>query len=163
MQSVDSQKGAATKQNTVSHLFGESNPSLDDYLLLLAQAFPGQVGWQPDFNAILTQQPDDARGLTALCWAYALDNQPELALPYCDRAIQQKASPWAYDGRALARASQGHWPGTVEDPQAFLTWLDDQAFAGRDALETTHRAWLAAARAGQNPFDATVRARLRKE
>lgn len=53
-------EGCSYKQNTVSHLFGENNLSLDDYLLLLAQAFPGQVGWQPDFNAILAQQPDDA-------------------------------------------------------------------------------------------------------
>jgi hypothetical protein len=119
--------------------------------------------WQADFNALLAQQPDDARGLTALCWAWALDNQPSLALPYCDRAIQQKTSPVAFDGRALARASQGNWPGTVEDLQAFLSWPTGQAFADRNALETTHRAWLAAARAGQNPFDDTVRARLRKE
>lgn len=119
--------------------------------------------WQADFNALLAQQPDDARGLTALCWAWALDNQPSLALPYCDRAIQQKASPAAFDGRALARASQGNWPGTAEDLQAFLTWPTGQAFADRSALETTHRTWLAAARARQNPFDDTVRARLRKE
>jgi hypothetical protein len=102
-------------------------------------------------------------GLAALCWARALDNQPSLALPYCDRAIQQKASPAAFDGRALARASQGHWPGTVEDLQAFLNRPTGQAFADRGALETIHRAWLAAARVGQNPFDDTARARLRKE
>lgn len=119
--------------------------------------------WQADFNALLAQQPDDARGLAALCWAFALDNQPDLALPYCDRAIEQRASPLAFDGSALARASQGHWPGTAQDLQAFLTWLGGQAFAGRDALATTHRAWLAAAQAGQNPFDDAVRARLRQE
>ncbi len=119
--------------------------------------------WQADFSALLAQQPDDARGLAALCWAFALDNQPDLALPYCDRAIQQRAAPLAFDGRALARASQGNWPGTAEDLQAFLTWLAGQSFAGRQALETTHRAWLAAARAGQNPFDQAVRIRLRQE
>lgn len=119
--------------------------------------------WQADFNALLAQQPDDARGLAALCWAFALDNQPDLALPYCDRVIEQRAAPLAFDGRALARASQGHWSGTAQDLQAFLTWLGGQAFVGRDALETTHRAWLAAAQAGQNPFDDAVRARLRQE
>lgn len=119
--------------------------------------------WQADFSALLAQQPDDPRGLTALCWAFALDNQPDLALPYCDRAVQTRAAPLAFDGRALARASQGNWPGTAEDLQAFLTWLTKQTFAGRQALETTHRAWLAAAQAGQNPFDDATRARLRQE
>ena len=39
--------------------------------------------WLADFERVLAMDPDHGGAYNALCWAYALDQQPHLALPYC--------------------------------------------------------------------------------
>ena len=48
--------------------------------------------WQPDLARVLALQPDYPGARLALCWAHALDKQPQLALPHCDAAVSRAAS-----------------------------------------------------------------------
>ena len=42
------------------------------------------AGWQADLQKAIALDPSHAGAYAALCWGYALDRQPENALPYYD-------------------------------------------------------------------------------
>ncbi|HLA98204.1 MAG TPA: hypothetical protein VJL34_07095, partial [Anaerolineales bacterium] len=85
-----------------------------------------------------------------LCWEASLESQAELALPACERAIELVPDyPDYRDGRGLARALTGDFPGAIEDFQFYV----DSVLSVAPEKARERQAWIQALQNGQNPFD----------
>ena len=93
-----------------------------------------------------------------VCWEGSLEGRASLALPACQRAIELVPDyPEYRDGRGLARALTGDYPGAIEDFQYYLdNTLDIDPETARQ-----RQAWIQALQNGQNPFDEETLAGLR--
>ena len=116
-----------------------------------------------DYTRAIELQPDDAALLNSLCRAYALQQQAEQALPYCERAVQIDPQPGYRDSRAIAYALLGRYDAAIEDFQAFIEWLEQHPDAESLALRAQRQEWVNVLQAGQNPFTPEVLAELRTE
>ncbi len=119
--------------------------------------------WQSDLARVLALAPDHSDARLALCWAHALDKQPQLALPHCDAAVHRDANARSREARALVYAQLGRLPNAANDLQAFLDWLARQPERLRARYASTRAEWLQALKAGKNPFDDATLERLRRE
>ncbi len=119
--------------------------------------------WQEDFARVLTLQPNDWSAQLALCWAYALDDKPNDALPHCDEAVRQDAGAQSRDARGVVYAELQRAPDAVAEFQAFLTWLQKQPESLRTRYSPTRTAWIQSLQGGTNPFDPPTLEKLRKE
>jgi hypothetical protein len=83
-------------------------------------------------------------------------------LPACEHAVNQDPKDGTVrDSRGLAHALSGNTAGAIEDFTAAVAWSKEN-----DAYETFGRLreeWIAALRAGQNPFDQAMLAALRMQ
>ena len=113
--------------------------------------------WQSDFARALQLKANDANTRLALCWAYALDQKPDAAMPYCD------ASERAREARALVLAEQGKFSEAANDLQSVVDWLARQPENLRARYGTSRSEWLQMLRAGKNPFTPDVLEKLRRE
>jgi tetratricopeptide (TPR) repeat protein len=119
--------------------------------------------WLPDFEHVLSLAPDHAGAYNALCWAYALEREPETALPYCDKAVALDPTGASRDSRAIVYAEMGRYGEAMADLEAYLLELQRQ---GEDAYRHTGAArqeWIQALKKGQDPFDRATLDRLRQE
>jgi len=118
--------------------------------------------WAGDLSRSLALAPDYWQAHYALCWGYALDNQPEQGREHCDLALAQDSSGAAGDARCLILAELGLLAEAAGEAQAYLDWL-----------HTLPTAWYAksngpvfeqvldALTAGRNPVTPELLARLR--
>ncbi len=106
----------------------------------------------------------DAPGVNnALCWTHALLQQPEQALPYCDRAVELDASGASHDSRGVVRAQLGDFEGAIADFRYFLDHFRPADPESAQHFKSTREAWIQTLQAGRNPFDADTLARLAAE
>ena len=97
--------------------------------------------------------PDSPGVNNALCWTYALAQQPQKALPFCDRAVELDASGASHDSRGVARAQLDDYEGAIADFQYVLDHLPDSDQEASQHYTETRQAWIKALQAGENPFD----------
>jgi len=58
--------------------------------------------------------------LNSLCWNYAITNQAEQALPYCEEAVKKDPSAQTLDSRGFTYALLGRYPEALSDFEAAL-------------------------------------------
>lgn len=119
--------------------------------------------WQADLATTLRYAPNYAPAYNALCWGYALAQQPQTALPYCDQAVALDTTGSSRDGRGIALAQLGRFAEAISELEAYVAWIRSlrpntlfRRQRGPDMLR-----WIDALRAGENPFDAATLATLR--
>lgn len=106
-------------------------------------------------------EPTRAEAFRAACWVYALEQQPQTALPYCDDAAARDATAWSLDARGVVYAELGRYAEAANEFANFLRWLDTQPASARERYSAPRRAWMETLRAGKNPFDAATLNQLR--
>ena len=110
-------------------------------------------------------RPAYDQALNLLCWGYALENQAELALPHCNRAVEiAPDEPLYRDSRGLAYALMGDFAAAGADFEIYAAWLaaEKPGFDWeRDLMR--RRAWIEALAAGENPFTPEILKILRQE
>jgi tetratricopeptide (TPR) repeat protein len=119
--------------------------------------------WQADFARAQTMNPDHFGARLAQCWAFALDQKPDLALPHCDAAVSRDASARSREARAIVYAELGRLTDAAADLQMFVDWLGRQSPGLRARYGTSRADWLQSLQVGKNPIDATVLGKLRQE
>jgi tetratricopeptide (TPR) repeat protein/transcriptional regulator with XRE-family HTH domain len=119
--------------------------------------------WQADLTRVLALKPDHAGAYNAFCWAYALERQPEIALPYCERALSLDPTGPARDSRGIVYAELRQFAKAVDDLQAYLDALRRQDSRLYAQYAPRREAWIAALRAGWDPFDQKTLDELRQE
>ena len=104
---------------------------------------------QPDYNG-------------ALCLQLSVAGDPAAALPYCERAAAVEPEGPASDARGLANALLGRTDEAIADFETFLAWVEASSDAEcRPHHSPTRVSWIAALRAGDNPFDTATLHQLR--
>ncbi len=116
----------------------------------------------PDLEQALVLRPDYGAALNLFCWAYAVEQQPEQALPYCRQAVAVDPRPVYFDSRGLAYAQLGDYQAAIADFQTFVIWLEQQPAVDRTQL-TRRQAWIEVLQSGRNPFTPGLLAELRHE
>lgn len=114
------------------------------------------ANWVADLQESLTLRPNHPETLNQLCWNYALDQQPEAALPYCDQLITLDPNPRYYDSRGLAHALAGDYSTAITDFQMYTDWLVEQPDQNAQATLAQRETWIESMQAGEDPFDAAV-------
>jgi len=119
--------------------------------------------WVEDFQQTLALQPDHGGAISALCWGYALAQQPAKALPYCNQAVALDKTGASNDSRAIAYAQLGRHAEAVADLRIYLHSL--QAQASVSLYERSRgpmiEPWIGQLEAGKNPFDQALLEKLR--
>ena len=122
----------------------------------------GADGWSDDLlkaKSLNLQYPSIDNGL---CWGYALDSEPEAALPYCEAAVASDPTGSSFDGRAIVYSDLGRSLDAVSDLKQYLLWVQSEhpeLYAKYHGPEA--EGWIAALEAGENPFTPEVRDALR--
>jgi tetratricopeptide (TPR) repeat protein len=115
-----------------------------------------------DLRQAAKAEPGSAITLSELCKRGSLWGRAPEVLPWCDRAVALEPDNLQWrDRRGIARALAGDLQGAAEDFAVFLRWAE-KGYPVPEVL-ASRRAWLAALRAGRNPFDAKTLKRLRYE
>ena len=123
-----------------------------------------QEEWIADFTKTLTLQSNQyGAALNGLCWGYALDQQPDLALPYCDQAVARDQTGASRDSRGIVYAQLGRNAEAIAEFNAYLTWVKslqpETAYVRyRGPVVET---WITQLAAGENPFTTATLAALR--
>lgn len=110
--------------------------------------------WAADFERTLEIQPGYASAYNALCWGYALSQQPEHALLYCDRAVELDATGASHDGRGIVLSGLGRHPEAIDEFEAYLAWV--RTLKPASLFERLRgpqvEQWIAQLKQGANPF-----------
>lgn len=120
--------------------------------------------WIADFTKTLTLQSEKyGDALNGLCWGYALDQQPDLALPYCDQAVVRDQTGASRDSRGIVYAQLGRNDEAIVEFNAYLTWVKslqpETAYVRyRGPVVET---WITQLESGENPFTPATLAALR--
>ncbi|MBN1220569.1 MAG: hypothetical protein JXM69_16725 [Anaerolineae bacterium] len=117
----------------------------------------------PDLEKTLSLRPDDTSALNLFCWGYTVEQQPEKAMPYCQRAVELDPEPIFRDSRGIAYVLSGNYEAAIADFEAFVAWLATQPNPAWQQPLARRQAWLAALKAGQNPLTPEVLADIRHE
>jgi len=113
--------------------------------------------------------PEDPDHLNSICWYYAITERPELALPYCEKAVQLAPSPNKLDSRGVVYAllinessesANDYRQAAIEDFKGFVSDLD---IGSSPEMRAERQAWIDALEAGENPITAETLAKLRDE
>ena len=97
--------------------------------------------------------PENPGIRNSLCWYYALDRNPDSAMPHCDRAVLLDRSGFSNDSRGLALALMGRYDEAASEFETFLSMLEDGNPDGYSQFVPSREAWIASLEAGQSPFD----------
>ena len=119
--------------------------------------------WQSDFERVLVLEEDHAGATSALCWAFALEQAPEIALPYCERAVTLDPIGAGRDSRAIVYGELGRYAEAAADLEAYLRALQAQDEATYARIGPARQEWIRVLKKGQNPFDGATLDRLRLE
>jgi len=128
----------------------------------LAYIRSNDPAWVADSLEALKLKPEHASVYNVLCWGYALDQQPEMALPYCDQALALGDSGNSRDGRGLVYAQLGRLDEAILEFEAYLEWIRTQPtelyekYRG-PMVET----WITTLATDENPITANVLEDLR--
>jgi len=98
-----------------------------------------------------------------LCRGYAIEEQPEQALPYCQQAVAADPQPVFFEGRGLTYALLGNYPAAVADFRTYAAWLEEQPGDSWQERLTRLQSWIEMLEAGQNPFTSSVLSELGDE
>jgi transcriptional regulator with XRE-family HTH domain len=98
-----------------------------------------------------------------LCYVYALEGQPEQALPYCQHAVETDPQPAFLTGRGLTYALLDDDALAIADLEGVAAWLEGQAEEGLRAHAVRYRSWIETLQAGRNPFGASQLERHRSD
>lgn len=123
------------------------------------------LGWQSDLTQTLKLNPGYYPAFDAFCLGYGLRQKPEMALPYCEQAVQLAQSTGGQArldvrlNRSIVYAQLGRNADAEADLQSYVRWLKTlqpptlyERMAGKQA-ET----WIPLLQQNKNPFDqATV-------
>ena len=113
--------------------------------------------WQAstaDLRAAQEREPRNPTFNNTLCWQLGVQRQPELALPYCNLALEYDPDGPYHDSRGLANAVMGREDEAIEDFRAFLDWVDTSVKETcRPYYRPSRESWIAALQSGGNPFD----------
>ncbi len=123
----------------------------------------GSIKWQGDLNHAIALKSDDVFANRALCWAHALDKEPDKAMPYCDAAVQRDVAARSREARAIAYSELGKWNEATGDLQMFLSWLAAQPASLRMRYGSSRADWLESIKQGKSPFDDAMLEKLRRE
>ncbi len=148
---------AAYNRNLNSTSLYESFLNRGLAFLVQNESTPAKADWQRA-TSIEDARPEAWR---ATCWAYALEQQPQLALPLCDAAVTRDATAWSLDTRGIVYAELGRYEDAANEFSNFVRWLDMQPARTREIFSPSRRAWIETLRAGKNPFDAELLNQLR--
>jgi len=120
----------------------------------LARLRRGDADWADDFEQILADDPEAAGAYNALCWGYALGQEPEQALVHCDSAIELGLTDTVYDGRGIVLAQLGRNEEAIADLTTYLEKLKAQPAAAYVRMRgPLIEGWIAELEAGRNPFN----------
>ncbi len=109
-----------------------------------------------EFERAYELAPDSPGVNNALCWTLALMQQPQKAMPYCNKAVELDPSGASHDSRGIVRAQLGDFEGAISDFQYFLDHYQTANPAAYAHDAPARRAWIRALQQGQNPFDAAT-------
>ena len=115
-----------------------------------------------DFRAAQEREPRNPMYNNTLCWQLGVQRKPELALPYCNLALEYDPDGPYHDSRGLVNAVMGREDEAIEDFQAFLSWVDTSVKETcRPYYRPSRQSWIATLQSGGNPFDAGTLRELR--
>jgi tetratricopeptide (TPR) repeat protein len=117
--------------------------------------------WQADLAAALSLDENRPAAWNMLCWGYAVENQPDLALPNCEKAVALDPKPTYLDSRGLAHALNGDYNQAMADFQVYVDWLEKQSGQSWRTTMEQRQAWITALANHENPFTPAVLAALR--
>jgi len=118
----------------------------------------------PVLEQALSLRPGYGTALNALCWGYGLEQQPDVAMPYCQQAVAAEPNRALYqDSRGLVYALLGDYPAAIADFQAYIKWLEAQPRGTFEQQLVRRREWVEALERGESPFTPAVLAELRNE
>jgi hypothetical protein len=115
----------------------------------------------PIYFTIMDNRPNH---WNVLCRAGALWRKEKDILEACGRAVELAPSLDSYrDSRGIARALIGDRPGAIDDFEFFIAEAKEQnEEMNKEAIQRREE-WIAALRAGNNPFDDAMLEALRAE
>ena len=91
-----------------------------------------------------------------MCWFGSLLGHAAEVMAACEQAVALAPDHGGIrDSRGLARALTGDVAGAIDDFEAYVAWT------GNDRGRAQRQGWIAALRAGQNPFTPELLERLR--
>ena len=97
-----------------------------------------------------------------LCWQLGVVRQPDVALPYCNMALEDDPDGPARDSRGLVHAVMGRTDESIEDFRAFLQWVDTSVKETcRPYYRPSRESWIATLQSGGNPFEGDTLHELR--
>ena len=98
----------------------------------------------------------------AVCWDGSLAGVAAEVMPACERAVALAPEDGGIrDSRGLARALTGDLEGARKDFEFAVQWAEETDYDA--AFIESRTAWIAALRAGKNPFDEATLEQLRNE
>jgi hypothetical protein len=97
----------------------------------------------------------------SLCWDYALTNQAETGLPYCEQAVNTSPKPYYIDGRAITYAMLGRFDDALQDIEIVIADLEEN-YPDSSILQLRVD-WASALERGENPFTPEVLTVLKTE
>ena len=98
-----------------------------------------------------------------VCWNYGLIDKPDLALPYCEKAVAMDPDTHYLDSRGLVYALLGNYDAAIADFQIVVDELEGSTDPGLKSLYISRMAWLEVLESGENPITPEVLAELRGE
>jgi tetratricopeptide (TPR) repeat protein len=129
-------------------------------------AYAAQDEWEQamaSYDGAIRLNPNDANLNNLLCRAYGLHLQPEIALPYCNQAIELDPHPSYFDSRGLVYALLDDYDAAIADFQMLMDALETQSEPDLSAYIELRQAWIEALMRGVNPITPEVVAALRQE
>jgi tetratricopeptide (TPR) repeat protein len=109
-------------------------------------------------------ESDDAAGArNNICWFYALDNQADVALPFCEQAVEASHNASYLDSRGLTYALLGEYDKAIADfEDALNEWTQSQN-PQIQAIAAERQKWVEALREGENPITQEELTRMQAE
>ncbi len=113
-----------------------------------------------DYTASVELDPGNILSLYSLCWDYAVANQADLGLPYCEEVVLQSPKPYYKDGRGITYALLGRYEEAIADFEVVVTDLEEKEFDTALAMRLN---WITALEAGTSPFSPEALVELQTE
>ncbi len=107
--------------------------------------------------------PATQHSANQLCWDYGLLGKADLALPYCEQAVEDNPSLSTRDSRGLAYALLGKYDLAMADFQSVVDELKTSTKPDEQKIFQTRLTWLKTLQTGENPITLQVLGRLRKD